>query len=224
MLSLAFLAGILASARLAKKSGLKPEIILDLSVFVIISAIVGGRVFYVLEFYKDFISNPIQIFFIWEGGLVFFGGIVFSILAIAFYSKLNKLPVLKYLDVITPGVAIGYAIGRIGCFLNGCCYGDLCSLPWAVSFPLAGGLRHPTQIYASLSGLLIFSLLIYLFNKRKFDGQVFASGLILYCVYRFLVEFLRVNPRYFLNLSEAQWVSLAILLLSAWFYLLLRKK
>jgi len=220
MVALAFLSGIYLAAWLGKRENIKPDKIFDLAIYVLLSSIIGARIFYVIEFWRDFVSNPISVFYIWQGGLVFYGGLIFAIAAIYIYAKISDIQILKLFDVITPATALGYAIGRIGCFLNGCCYGTETNLLWAVRFPSAAGLRHPTQIYASIAGLLICGLLLYLFKIKRFDGQIFTSGLMLYSVYRFLIEFIRVNPRYLFGLSEAQWGSVLIFL--AAFTMLLR--
>ena len=224
MVALGFLAGIFSALVLAGKAKISQERILDLAFIVLISAIVGARVFYVLEFWRDYTTNPLAVFFIWEGGLVFFGGLLFGIGAIILYAWYAKISFWKLIDVCVPGTMLGYAFGRIGCFLRGCCYGSETDLPWAVRFPDACGLRHPTQIYASLTGLLIFLILLLVFNRKKFDGQVFAVGLVLYGIYRFLIEFIRVNPRYLFGLSEAQLGSVVIFFVGGITYLILSRK
>jgi len=224
MVALAFLSGIFLAAWLAKRENIPSERIFDLALYVLLSSIIGARIFYVIEFRRDYITNPISALFIWQGGLVFYGGLLFAIAAIFIYAKISNIPVFKLLDIITPATAIGYAIGRIGCFLNGCCYGIETCVPWAVKFPNIAGLRHPTQIYASAAGLLICGLLLFLFGKKRFAGQIFTIGLILYSVYRFLIEFIRVNPKYLMGLSEAQWGSALIFAVALVIYFKLSKK
>lgn len=225
MVALGFLAGIFLAAYLAKKSGIEPEIILDIAPFVLVGSILGARIFYAMEFWREFRGNPLEIFFLWKGGLVFYGGLLFAILGLLLAVKIFKLDFWKIMDILAPSTALGYAIGRIGCFLNGCCYGVETKVPWAVNFPTETVLRHPTQIYASFSGLLICSLLLLIFFKyRKFDGLVLIWGLLLYGVYRFLIEFIRTNPRYLLNLTEAQWASILLFILAGGLYIKLRRR
>ncbi|HTY13782.1 MAG TPA: prolipoprotein diacylglyceryl transferase [Candidatus Omnitrophota bacterium] len=224
MIALAFLAGIALASYLAKRDGIDPDKIFDLAVWVLVSSIIGARVFYVLEFIGDFAKDPLSALYLWQGGMVFFGGVAFAIIAVAIWSRVNKINVLKLLDAIAPATALGYAIGRIGCFLRGCCYGTETSLPWGVQFPDACGVRHPTQIYSSLSGLLMMALLLLVLSKRKFDGQVFSAGLMLYSVYRFLIEFIRTNPKYLFSLSEGQWGSVLIFICGAGLYYYFRKQ
>lgn len=225
MVALGFLSGIILAAYLAKKSGTKPELILDIAPFVLLGSMIGARLFYVIEFWTEFRGNPVEIFLIWKGGLVFFGGLLFAILGLMLAVNIFKLNFWKTMDILAPATALGYAIGRIGCFLNGCCYGVVTKVPWAVKFPTETVLRHPTQIYASLSGLLICGLLLLVFFKyKKFDGLVLILGLIFYGVYRFLIEFLRINPKYLFNLTGAQWLSILLILPATVLYFRLRRR
>ncbi|KAF0133864.1 MAG: phosphatidylglycerol:prolipoprotein diacylglycerol transferase [Candidatus Saganbacteria bacterium] len=216
MIALAFLAGIYFSYFLAVREGIKGEKIFDLALVILVSSIVGARIFYVIEFWPDFISNPLEVFFIWQGGLVFFGGLLFAALAAVAFANYYKIKALKLMDIITPGTALGYGIGRIGCFLRGCCYGIETKLPWGIVFPGLSEAHHPTQLYAFISGIIMFTMLLLLYRKKKYDGQVFFSGLMFYSVYRFSVEFLRMNPKY-LFFSMAQWISILIFFLALQF-------
>src|SRR3989338_10288723 len=116
--ALGFLAGILFSINYAKREGIGAETILDLSLYVIVSAIAGARLFYVLGQWDYFRANPREISMVQNGGVVFQGGLLLVFLTVAVYAKLKKLPLLKLFDALTPGTTLGYAIGRIGCFLN----------------------------------------------------------------------------------------------------------
>ncbi len=212
MVALGFAAGILVAFQRARKEGLSPEDIMDLSMWAIISALIGARSFYVIGFYSEFISNPLSVFYVWEGGMVFYGGLIFSMAAIGIMVRRKKLPLLKVLDIAAPTAAIGYSIGRIGCFLRGCCYGVKCDLPWGVHFPDVAGLVHPTQIYSSIAGLLIFIVLVIIRERKKYDGQVFFWGLMFYCVYRFIIEFFREYSIHVFGLTQSQWITVALLL------------
>ena len=166
-------------------------------------------------------NNLLDVFKIYEGGLVFYGGLTASIIAIVVYTKIKKLPVLKTIDIVAYAFALGVACGRIGCFLNGCCWGDVCSpdLIWAVSFPksvdaslmidgspaflhhLGRGLVgvsdshslpiHPTQIYSFLGNISIFFIVKTFFKHRRRDGEVTLLFCALYSVMRFTVEIFR---------------------------------
>ncbi|MBU0573980.1 MAG: prolipoprotein diacylglyceryl transferase [Candidatus Margulisbacteria bacterium] len=222
MIALAFAAGILIAIKAAKREGVSTEAVLDITLAVIISAIVGARIFYIIEFWRDFSVDPLSMFMVWHGGLVFYGGLLFAIVAVIIASRIKNILLWKTLDIAAPAAALGYAIGRIGCFLNGCCYGVICDLPWAVKFPELLGRRHPTQIYASICGLLIFAVLMYLGKRKMFNGQVFLAGVFLYSIYRFNIEFIRVNMKY-AGLSGSQWVSILMFVFSIVTYIILYK-
>jgi prolipoprotein diacylglyceryltransferase len=135
MLCLAFLTAIAVAAWRARRERLDPEWIYDLALWVLLGALVGARGFYVWQYWGTRIQSFGEVFKIWEGGIVFYGGVLGGAAAVILWAWRRRIPVLPMLDAIAPSVALGLAIGRIGCFLNGCCYGDTCELPWAVRFP-----------------------------------------------------------------------------------------
>jgi len=208
--ALAFLVGVALSMWVLSRRGLYSDKLWDLALLIMILAIVGGRVFYVIEFFPQYLQNPLEMLMVWRGGLVFFGGLVFALAGTLAFLMLHKMPLWKILDAIVPGTILGYGIGRLGCFFNGCCYGCETNLSWAVHFPGTLGLRHPTQLYATGFALLAAGFFLWFLQRKKYDGQVFALGLLYYGGYRFLIEFLRVNPRYLLGLSEAQLIAMII--------------
>lgn len=218
MVALAFLLGILMAMYLAKRNSILPERILDLAVYVIISAVLGARLLYVILFWRQFQQNPLEIIMIHRGGLVFLGGLLAALLAVFFYAKRNRISLLVLLDILTPATAIGYAIGRVGCFLNGCCFGLPTTLPWGVVFPdesLAGqyfrGVHlHPTQLYATFAMLVVFGILLLILKHRKFEGEVFYFGIIFYSLYRFVNEFFRLGPHVFLGLTPSQLIAIVM--------------
>ena len=232
MAALGFLVGGLATIYFARKQGISVELILDLAIYVIIAAIFGARLFYVIGDWEQYKNNWLEIFMLQNGGLVFLGGLIFATLAVFIYAKTKGLPYLKILDVITPGVFLGQAIGRIGCFLNGCCFGLPTKMPWGLVFP-KGSLAseffpwqhiHPTQLYSSLSVLIIFGLIIIVVRFKKFDGQVFLSGLIFYSIYRFIVEFFRYSPIHWWKLTPSQWIVMIIFAVALYGWVYLKKK
>jgi len=213
--ALAFLAAIATAAARAGRYGWKPEIIYDISIYVILAALLGSRLLYILDNPDEFLNSPLDVFKIWKGGLVYYGGVMAAIAAGALYLRIHRLGVLNGFDLLIPSVALGHAIGRIGCFLNGCCFGALCSKPWAVVFPagspvyyhqlyesgvIAPGSRytlpvHPTQLYEAAIELLIFCMLSFTLARRRFNGQVFFLYFVLYGAVRFVVEIFRAdNP------------------------------
>lgn len=135
MFCLAFLAAIFLAAWRARRERLNPEWIYDLAVWILLGGIIGARGLYVIQYWGRRIKTLPDLFKIWEGGIVFYGGVVGGLVAGLVYARRKRLPILPILDAVAPAVVLGLAIGRIGCFLNGCCYGDRCELPWAVSFP-----------------------------------------------------------------------------------------
>ena len=177
--------------------GVSGEKIADLGPWLILGAIVGARMLYVVTYWnQEFAYKPFsEVFMIQRGGLVYYGGLFGSVAAGIIYCQVRKLPMWKVGDILAPGIALGYMFGRIGCLLNGCCYGEVCHLPWAIHFPLDhpthGESVHPTQIYDSLLNLVLYIVLAWMFRRRKFDGQVFASYLMLYAVTRSFVEMFR---------------------------------
>jgi phosphatidylglycerol---prolipoprotein diacylglyceryl transferase len=223
MLMLAFLAGTAVAVRLGRRRGISSEHVLDLTAIILVAGIVGARLLYLALEWSYFREHPAHIWRLWEGGLSFQGGLLAALLAGALYCRRQGLSFLAMGDVIAPGTALGYAIGRVGCFLNGCCYGAPTSLPWACQFhdpPVTGPLTppsHPTQIYASLASLVIFGLLMGVFRRQRVTGQVLWSYLLLYAVYRFAIEFLRKGATAEVMgalLTGAQWASVTTALVA----------
>lgn len=212
MLALAFSAGILLTIFLAQKKGIVADLVLDLALLVLVSSIVGARLFYVIGFWDVYRPNWIKIFYVQEGGLVFFGGLFFALLTVRAFAFFKKIPLLKLLDVIAPGTVLGYAIGRIGCFLNGCCYGVSTQSFLGVKFPQLYELHYPTQLFSSLINLLIFCFLLFLWPRVKKDGLIFYAAFFIHLIYRFLIEFLRDYPmRFFGIFTYSQILSMAFL-------------
>jgi phosphatidylglycerol:prolipoprotein diacylglycerol transferase len=136
MLCLAFFGAIGLAAWRARREKLDPEVVYDLAFWVLVGGLVGARAFYVWQYWGTRITGVAEIFEIWKGGIVFYGGLMGSSLASYLYWLRRRFPLRPMLDVIAPSAALGLALGRLGCFLNGCCYGDQCDLPWAVAFPI----------------------------------------------------------------------------------------
>jgi phosphatidylglycerol:prolipoprotein diacylglycerol transferase len=223
LVAIGFSAGLLITVRLGKSLGFSAQQVLDMGFIIGLWAIVGSRVMYVLMNFSYYRNDPAGIFKIWQGGLVFSGGLIAVVLSMGWYLKRHHLSIWKFGDLWAPGVAIGQAIGRIGCFMAGCCYGKQTTLPWAVVFTHPRSLApsnvslHPTQLYASLSGLVIFAVLMVLYAKRKFEGQVFLWFLILHSTARLLIERFRGDDRGLIpgsEMSVTQLVTLLVLVAS----------
>ncbi|MBN1760673.1 MAG: prolipoprotein diacylglyceryl transferase [Chitinispirillaceae bacterium] len=209
MLALSFLFGIWLSTTRAKKKGLNPEVIADVGFWVILSAIVGARLYYVILHFEEFkgnltaIFNPFQNGFVGIGGLVMYGGFIGAIVAGVLYFRLKKVPFLPYADAIAPSVGFGIFLTRIGCFLNGCCMGAPTNSPLAVNFPMespAGAFQHhahaaglyPSQLFESAGGLVIGLIILFVGSRAKvFTGLQFYLVGILYTILRFMVDFSR---------------------------------
>jgi phosphatidylglycerol---prolipoprotein diacylglyceryl transferase len=197
MIGIGFLLGIYLASRQAKKEGINPERILDLGVYLLLSAMIGSRVLHVLTTLPDYANNPWDVFAIWKGGLVFYGGVLAAIPVGIWYVRTHGLPVWKTADIIAPYAALGHAFGRLGCFFAGCCYGAACDSPIGVTFrdpqslaPLGISL-YPTQLMEAGGEFLTFAALILLRRYKKFDGQLFWSYMLCYAVLRFIIEFFR---------------------------------
>lgn len=191
--------GILAAAyvlvKKVEKQDLDPQFVIDLVLILAIAGIVGARLFYILLYNRQYyFTHPLHILMLQEGGLAFYGGLILALLAAYFYVKKIGMPYLYLLDLASPVVGLGYAITRLGCFFNGCCYGKVTTLPWGMVFPVVDDLpRQPTQLYSVLAGLLIFGILTYLTPKSRFRGQIFSLFLIIYGITRSLIELCREN-------------------------------
>ncbi len=200
-IALGFLSGIAIAKKEAKRVGEDPERITDLCFFILIAAIVGSRLFYVITAPEAFMKNPLEIFRIWNGGLVFFGGFIGSLVTTVVYLRWHGMHPWKTLDLLVPGGAFGHFLGRIGCFFAGCCYGEICHLPWAVTFTNPESLAptriplHPTQLYSALNNLIIFAILWGLRKRKRFHGQVFLIYVFLYGITRSIIEVFRGDFR-----------------------------
>lgn len=218
MIAFAFFVSTILCLKESKISNIKKELILDLSVPVMISGIIGARLMHILLNLKEYILSPLEIVKIYRGGLMLYGGIAGGILCSLIYLRKKRQPVLKVLDLVSPYVALAQVWGRIGCFLNGCCYGRE-SLRFGLYFPLHNKILLPTQIYSSLGNLLIFFILKSTYRRKRFDGQVILLYFILYPLKRFLIEFLRADTQALMfRLSLFQLLSFIILITSVIIY------
>ncbi len=224
MVAVAFAVAIYIGMKRAEKEGISNDQALDISAITLITSLFGARLFYVIGFWNEFSNNWLSVFAVWEGGMVFYGGLIMSMLALWIYTKKNKINILKMFDAIAPAAAVGYAIGRIGCYLRGCCYGLECSLPWATHFPDVKGFVHPTQLYSVIAGIIIFILLMFIGRKKNYDGQIFVWGILLYSIYRFIIEFFRFNELNWAGLSPSQWISVAFALFAVLALFFMRAK
>ena len=198
MVAVGLIAGLLVIFKLAKKNGVDPDHAWNLGIIVILSGIIGAKILMLIVEWQRYKSD---LFGTMQAGGVFSGGVVAAFIAGTWYVRRRRMPWLKTADVFAPGLALGHAFGRLGCFAAGCCYGKETNLPWGVKFsdtwaeklsgtPLGVHL-HPTQIYEFLVEITNFFLLLWLIRRKRFDGQIIATYLFTYGIARFFLEFLR---------------------------------
>jgi len=197
--------------RSAKESGFPPEEkVFDLVFVVVLSGFLGARLFYVIQEWYWYRSHLLEIFQIWEGGLVYYGGMIASFLAFFLYCRSSRLPFLASVDFVMPFIALTHAFGRVGCFLNGCCYGR-----WG----------QPVQLYEALFNLVLFWILRRRYGRRRFRGEVISLYLILYPAGRFVLEFLRGDQHPWLaSLTLHQTLSLVFILMGIFLYGICRRR
>ena len=219
MMALAFLAGLWTATRRARIANVAGEIIADVTLWLLIGSIVGARFVYVTTYWQqEFANQPFsEIFMLQHGGLVYYGGLIGATVAGVIYLTWKKLPVWKIADILAPSIALGSVFGRIGCLLNGCCYGRACDLPWAIHFPIShethGAALHPTEIYDALLNLILYLALAWLFRRKKFEGQILALYFIGYAICRSTAELFRGDypvDHIHAGLTSAQVVSIGI--------------
>lgn len=205
----------------ARRSGLDADKIQDLIFFGLVIGFIGARSVFVLTRFSYFMENPIDIFKVWEGGLVFYGGPLFGIPFIMWFAKKHKFPIWKTLDCLTPGLVIAHAFGRLGCLAAGCCYGKPTGSNYGIVLnselvdPALRGIHlHPTQIYESVSLLILFVGLMVLFKRKRFTGQVTLVYLMTYPIIRSIIEIYRGDTiRGFIIddvLSTSQFISVLV--------------
>ena len=230
LLALSFVLGMVLSVHRGKRYRLSSETIMDLVFVVLVSSLVGVRLFFVLT-HLDSFDPWYRAFFLWDGGLTLYGGIIAAIAAVWYVTSRRGIPFLVMADIFSPGVVLGIGITRIGCFLAGCCYGMPTECSCAVHFPAgAPAVRqfgevgvHPSQIYASAGGFAVFGLLLLLERFHNFRGATFGRFLILYGVSRFVVDFSRyyeADQVMMFGWSNNQWISLGMMLLGTVFLVL----
>jgi phosphatidylglycerol:prolipoprotein diacylglycerol transferase len=206
LVAIGVLAGLTVAARLAQRQGEDPEKAWNLGILALLSALVGAKLLLIVNDWGWYGQHPREIFSLsmLQAGGVFYGGLLAAIAASLWYIRRNRMPVLRTCDAFAPGIALGHAIGRLGCFAAGCCYGKPTNLPWGVTFtnPLAHEIVgtplnvhiHPTQLYEAAVELINFFILYWLVRHKKFEGQVIGAYMFLYGFARYFLEFVRDDP------------------------------
>ncbi len=198
-LTASFLVGTYLSMRRARRVGVSEDLIVWLSLVVLALAVAGSRALYVLTHLEEFGNGPLDFFKLWEGGLSMYGGVVAAVAGGIAYLRARGQRVWLVCDVVAPAVALGEAITRLGCFMNGCCFGAPTSLPWAVRFPddsfsaleFPEGALHPSQLYSFAAGLVVFLIVLRVGRRIKYEGGQFWLCVLLLSCARFLIDFTR---------------------------------
>jgi phosphatidylglycerol---prolipoprotein diacylglyceryl transferase len=244
MLVLAFVGSTWMATWRARRERLNSDVILDMAFWIFLTGLIGARLFYCIQYWgqKD-LKTLWDVLQYWNGGIVFYGGILGGTMAFLLYRYFRPFPLRPYLDVMAPAIAVGTLFGRLGCFLNGCCYGDRCDLPWAVSFPKpsppwehqwvlnlipANATQslplHPTQLYSAIDALVILILLTAYYPLRRRDGEVMGLLMITYPITRFLIEYLRSDEGvFFAGMTISQTISLLLLMAGGVYWLWLSR-
>jgi phosphatidylglycerol---prolipoprotein diacylglyceryl transferase len=224
LVALGFLAGLWMATRLAKLANLHAEAVFNLGFYSALAAMLGAKVMMILVDLRYYTEHPGEIFSLstLQAGGVFYGGLIAALLVAAWYLRKTQLPGLPTADVFAPGIALGHAIGRLGCFSAGCCFGVESHLPWAVKFTdpasqvppeLLNVPLHPTQLYESFAEFLIFGILYWRIRRAHPAGAIISLYLMLYSTARFIIEFFRYHEQGNLwggPLDTSQWLSILL--------------
>lgn len=222
MLALAFVVSSILVSLQAKRQNLDADIIFNLSFVIVISGLIGARIFYVITNLKYYLKNPLEIIMLQHGGLAWFGGLILGTASGIAYVKNKNLPLYKILDLMSPFVALGQAIGRIGCLLNGCCFGK--ASQFGFYFPVHEQILIPTQAYSSLILIFIFITLRILQERPHRPGEIFFLYLLFYSIKRFVIEFWRAdNPHIIFDLTLFQVLSILLFFLAVIKLILIKK-
>src|SRR6266853_90491 len=222
LLAAAYLFGLQLARVRAKKRGLDANRILDLGIYIIISALVGAKLLLLITDFKSFSANPRELLTLARSGGVFYGGLIVAVAVALWYIRKIGLPLWTTCDVFAPGIALGHVVGRFGCFFAGCCYGKPTTVPWAITFtsPYAAANvgtplnipLHPTQLYeAGAEALILIVLLATESRGRRFAGRTFWLYMLLYAISRFIIEIFRGDPRGNVGIfSTSQFISVLL--------------
>ena len=222
LLAAAYLLGLKLAMARAQARGLDSARVLDLGIYIIISALIGAKLLLVMTDYRTFLSDPRELWTLARSGGVFYGGLILAVIVALWYIRKVGLPLWTTCDVFAPGIALGHVIGRFGCLFAGCCYGKPTTLPWGITFtdPAAaqnvgtplGVPLHPTQIYEAGAEFLILMVLLATEKKgRPFPGRTFWLYMLLYAISRFIIEFYRGDVRGNVGVfSTSQFISVLL--------------
>jgi phosphatidylglycerol:prolipoprotein diacylglycerol transferase len=224
LVALGFLAGLWITVRLARRSGLNPELITNLAVYVALAGLAGAKLL-MIAFDRPSLSEIFSLATLQAAG-VFQGGLILAVVTAIVYIWRQGLPLLQTMDAFAPGIALGHAIGRLGCLAAGCCWGQQCDRPWAITFhnpdayaltgvPLETPL-HPSQLYEFTTEALLFGFLYWRFGRPHEPGRIIGLYLVISSIARFLIEFTRFHEQalpFGMPLSITQWIAIGVALL-----------
>ncbi len=222
LLAAAYLLGLQLALVRAKARSLDPTRVMDLGIYIIISALVGAKLLLLVTDFQTFRSNPAELLNLMREGGVFYGGLIVAVIVALWYIRRVKLPLWTTCDAFAPGIALGHVIGRFGCFFAGCCFGKPTNVPWAITFtdPFAAAnvgtplnvALHPTQLYeAGAEFLILIFLLVTEKSGRKFSGRTFWLYMLLYAISRYIIEIYRGDERGAIGpFSTSQFISLVL--------------
>jgi phosphatidylglycerol:prolipoprotein diacylglycerol transferase len=236
LLAAAYLLGLQFALVRARARGLDPNRVMDLGIWIIISALVGAKLLLVFVDFDTFRQNPAELFSLVRSGGVFYGGLIAAVLVALWYLRRHRMPTWTVADIFAPGIALGHVVGRMGCFFAGCCYGRPADVAWAVTFtnpeaaenvgtPLNQAL-HPTQLYEAGAEFVILALLLLTERKgRPYPGRTFWTYMLLYGVSRFIIEMFRGDPRGMIGaFSTSQFVSIVLVPIAIIMLIVLRRR
>jgi len=206
LLAAAYLFALYMAVRRARARGIDGDRVLDMGIYIIISALVGAKLLLLIVDFDVFRKNPAELWTLARSGGVFYGGLIVATAVGIWFARKHRLPMWRTADACAPAIALGHVVGRMGCLLAGCCWGRPTDLPWGITFsnlfaasnvgtPLHVAL-HPTQLYDAAAELVILLLLTGTERKGKpFAGRTFWLYMLLYAASRFSIEFFRGDPR-----------------------------
>lgn len=235
VLVMAFVMALVILMKRGPKAGIEKQIIYDIGISAIVGGLFGARVAYVGFHWSEFSGNLLEIWMIHKGGLAFYGSFIGGVITLLIFLKYKKIPFLKVADVMIPAVALGHGIGRLGCLMNGCCYGKLTTCIFGITFP-AGSLPaihygvnhiiHPTQVYESFLLVILFFVLLWIDRHKKFEGQTFVSYVLIYPAIRFCMEYFRGDNPFIVPriLTLYQGISLMIFTAGITLLIILKRK
>jgi len=233
MLATGFLAGLINWTLLGRKEKKDFNFCSDLLFWIMVSGILGGRLAYVLSNIEYYRNNPISAIFVWEGGLIYYGGFIGAAIAVFVFAKLRKQHLLTLYDFVIVSVPLAHVFGRIGCFLNGCCHGRIYDGFLTIKYPAKSPAWWtqiydekitrfsssslpviPVQLYEAALNLALYLILVFAYRHKKHEGSTTAIYFLLYPFARFWLEFLRGDERMtWMGLSVAQLVSIILILI-----------